>query len=97
MRLTPSSLSLFLCLLITSLQAWSQTGKAEPAPTPPPAPKAAVEPRTERIVVEDSSARIDELRVGGQTKQIDVKPKGGMPAYQVHPESGERTWKVLGF
>ena len=40
---------------------------------------------------------IDELRIGGETKSINVQPKGGMPAYQVGPVSGERSWKVLGF
>ena len=56
-----------------------------------------VEKRTERIHIEDTGAKIDELRIGGETKSIDVKPKGDMPAYQVAPISGERTWKVLGF
>ena len=56
-----------------------------------------VDTRTENIHVEDAAARIDELRVGGETKRISVQPKGGMPAYQVAPKTGERTWKVLGF
>jgi hypothetical protein len=47
--------------------------------------------------VEDADARIDELRVGGETQSISVQPKGGMPAYQVAPKTGERSWKVLGF
>lgn len=62
-----------------------------------PAPDNAVEKRTERIQIEDRSARIDELRVGGETKSITVQPKGGMPAYDVQPASGERSWKILGF
>jgi hypothetical protein len=57
----------------------------------------AVEPRVEHIHLEDKGSVIDELRVGGETKSIEVKPKGGMPAYQVAPESGQRSWKVLGF
>jgi len=56
-----------------------------------------VETRTERIRVEDSGARIDELRVGGETKTIDVQPKGSLPAYQIAPGSGERSWKILSF
>jgi hypothetical protein len=56
-----------------------------------------VEPRIEHIQVEDSAARIDELRVGGETQNITVQPKSGMPSYQVEPKTGERTWKVLGF
>jgi hypothetical protein len=62
-----------------------------------PAPSAGIEKSTERLHVEDTGARIDELRIGGETKTIDVQPKGGMPAYQVQPKSGERSWKILGF
>ena len=67
----------------------------------------------ERIRIEDAGSRIDELRVGGETQSIVVSPKGGMPAYDVIPESanrdlvrgergngrvgGTRVWKVLGF
>ena len=49
------------------------------------APIAAVAPGTERgepnvrrIVVEDELARIDELRVRGQTQQVTVTPKGAI-------------------
>jgi hypothetical protein len=56
-----------------------------------------IEKRTERIHVEDAGSKIDELRIGGETKTIDVKPKSSMPAYQVAPATGERTWKILGF
>ena len=56
-----------------------------------------VESRTERIVVEDTLSRIDELRVGGETRSITVAPRGGMPVYQVEPTRGERSWKVLSF
>ena len=59
--------------------------------------RGALEKRTERIRVEDAGARIDELRVGGETLSISVQPKGGMPAYQIAPTSGERSWKILGF
>lgn len=94
-------------LLLTLALFCASTGQAQP-PAPPsndarqaPAPAASaqgvVEKRTERIRVEDAGARIDELRIGGETKSIDVKPKGGMPAYQIQPSSGERSWKVLGF
>ncbi len=92
MRLT----HLVVPLLLACGQAWSQS----PATPPSAAPESRateVEPRIERIHVEDSGARIDELRVGGDTKRIDVQPKGGMPAYQVAPKTGERTWQVFGF
>ncbi len=107
MRSTPLpkqffTLSLTLSLLTCNL-AWGQTAASQAAPASSPTPlaaaqaKPAVEQRTERIRVEDGGAVIDELRVGGETKSIDVQPKGGMPSYQVAPKSGERSWKVLGF
>ena len=57
-----------------------------------PAPEAgqAVEKKIERIRVEDSGSRIDELRVGGETQSITVSPKGGMPAYEVLPATANR-------
>jgi hypothetical protein len=96
------STHLILPLLLATGLAWSQTPTAAPATTPASAaaPKTArtgIEPRVEHIQVEDSAARIDELRVGGETQSISVQPKSGMPAYQVEPKTGERTWKVLGF
>jgi hypothetical protein len=47
--------------------------------------------KIERIHVEDSGATIDELRVGGQTQNITVKPKSNAPAYQVSPNGAENT------
>jgi hypothetical protein len=93
-------LALPLCLL---LGGTAQAQTAGSAPTPQPASsslkpaKPAPEQATKRIVVEDASTRIEEVRIGSETKSIDVHPKNGMPAYQVAPSSGERTWKVLGF
>ena len=97
---------LFTLSLAWSSACWSQLS----APATPPASaepgvksdnstrtKGVIEKRIERIHIEDSGASIDELRVGGETKTIDVQPKGGMPAYQIEPVSGERTWKILGF
>ena len=63
--------------------------------------------RIERIEIEDAGNRIDELRVGGQTKTITVHPKTAVPPYDVqpadpsHPDArdgaGRRTWKILNF
>jgi hypothetical protein len=98
MRLT----YLILPLVLTCGSAWSQIPPQKGTATPASAPQqadirtgAAVQSR--HIRVEDSGARIDEQRLGGETQSIDVQPKGGMPAYQVAPQTGERTWKVLGF
>lgn len=93
-------LALPLCLLLGGA-AQAQTAGSVPTPQPasssPKPAKPAPEQATQHIVVEDASTRIDEVRIGSETKSIDVQPKNGMPAYQVAPKSGERTWKVLGF
>jgi len=47
--------------------------------------------RTERIRVEDGGSRVDELRVGGQTQSITVRPKvGTLPEYEVQHSDGVR-------
>lgn len=51
----------------------------------------------ETIQVDSPSTRIDEQRFGGETRSISVAPKGGFPAYEVQPQSGVRSWKILGF
>ena len=62
--------------------------------------------RIERIRVEDGGSRVDELRVGGETKAITVQPKvGNLPAYEVQPTNiegadgtnGRRVWRALQF
>jgi len=74
---------LLVCLATGLVQA--QTA------TPAPAEQAdKAEPRVENIRHEDAGSRIDELRVGGETKSITVKPKGDAPAYEVGPESNNR-------
>ncbi len=89
-----------LPLLLACGLAWGQTAsvpaKAASAAMQHDAPVKA-QARIEHIHVEDTGARIDEVRVGGDTQSITVQPKDGMPAYQVAPKTGERTWKVLGF
>ena len=90
---------LLLTFVLSNYAAvWAQ------APTPSERPSTAaatspnpVERRIERIQIEDGGARIDELRVGGETKTITVQPKGGMPGYDVQPVTGARSWKILGF
>lgn len=86
------------CLSICQAQSAAPVqAPVDRSATPAPSATGAIEKRTERIHIEDAGAKIDELRVGGETKTIDVQPKGGMPAYQVQPTSGERSWKILGF
>ncbi|MBU1359423.1 MAG: hypothetical protein KKC79_14825 [Gammaproteobacteria bacterium] len=67
---------------------------AQAAPPPADAPREQLDPKQnqkiERIHVEDSGAKVDELRVGGRTQTITVQPKADVPAYQVLPDNGTR-------
>ena len=85
MRAIPT-LPLFLVCLACGL-AQAQTAAPEATPTDKP---GRTEQRVEQIRHEDAGSRIDELRVGGETKAITVKPKGDAPAYDVAPESTNR-------
>ena len=87
---------LFPIFIACTSLGWAQA----PAPAdllPVSAAPGGIEKRTEHLHHEDSGAKIDELRIGGETKTIDVTPKGGMPSYQIQPITGERSWKILGF
>ena len=71
------------------------------------------EPAVKYTVIEGEGARIDELRVRGQTQRITVTPKGGGKPYEIIPPSGshdlqeapngvrgaagKRVWHVLSF
>lgn len=55
------------------------------AQTPPTEAPLGASPKVERIVHEDAGSRVQELKVGGQTKQIEVQTKADLPAYQVNP------------
>ena len=95
--------TLLVTLLVGSLgpcqaQAQTMTSAVSAAPARESGlPGAGIEKRTERILIEDAGSRIDELRVGGETRSITVQPKGGAPRYQIQPSSGERSWNVLVF
>ncbi|MBX3656568.1 MAG: hypothetical protein KIS62_04585 [Ramlibacter sp.] len=47
-------------------------------------------PQIERIRVEDAGSRVDELRVGGETRSITVQPKNGLPEYEMQATDGAR-------
>ena len=47
--------------------------------------------KIERIRIEDGGARIDELRVGGQTQAITVQPKANVPEYEFQPSDLARS------
>ena len=96
-------------VLCAALPALAQTGAAKVAPAES-APLPASETRAiERITHEDALSRIDEVRVGGETRSIDVKPKNGASGYEIKPLSGADTaaegqgntgrsrWRILSF
>ncbi len=80
----------------------AESGKADPG-----------EPSVRETVIEDDGARIDELKVRGQSKRITVTPKRGGKPYEIitdkgahdHTEGpngfngavGKRVWPVLSF
>ena len=95
-------------------------GLAHAQPTPGPAVAAREAPvldrstqRIEHIQHEDGGSRVDELRVGGETRSINVQPKAGVPSYDVRPadpsgtaagsreagpgSAGPRVWKLHQF
>ena len=73
----------------------------------------AGEPNVRRTVIDDSRARIEELRVRGQLQKVTVAPKGGAPGYEIllgdgthtmgddpgtsRGSAGKRVWNVLKF
>ena len=80
-----------LCVFAGAQGALAQA----PASADPPAPVAdegsrRIEQKTERIRIEDSGARVDEVRVGGQTKSTTVQPKADVPPYEIVPTDGTR-------
>jgi hypothetical protein len=81
------------CLLLLSLLAWTAAGAQTQTPN-----ASAQEPldgrrnqKIERIRIEDGGARIDELRVGGQTQSIVVQPKANLPEYEFQPTDLSRS------
>ncbi|MBL8337426.1 MAG: hypothetical protein U1F00_09690 [Rhodoferax sp.] len=77
-----AGLTLLLCAGASLAQA--------PAPATAPAGEKQVDRKIERIRVDETGTRIDELRVGGETQTITVSPKGSMPAYEVLPATANR-------
>ena len=86
-------LILLAATVVVALPVQAQTAAAKSdgsAGATAPAVAARNDQRIERIHIEDSGARIDELRVGGETRSITVAPKGNMPPYEVTPASANR-------
>jgi hypothetical protein len=96
-------------LVLLAAAAHSQTAPVVQEPQPLDPKKNQ---KIERIHVEDSAVKIDEVRYAGQTQSITVQPKGDMPAYEILPANparasagdarrnttgGERVWNVFSF
>ena len=80
-----------LPIVLFGLSPVSLTWAATPAaPTPP------IDQRIQHIEVQDAGARINELRVGGETQTITVKPSNGLPAYEVVPANAARNRAIDG-
>ena len=107
-------LSVLSVAMAAACVAQAQTAEANQAPAPVPAESPAAKPseRIERITHEDKLSRVDELRVGGQTRSIAVTPKNGAPAYEIVPapggadlsegaagksSTGKSRWRILNF
>ncbi|MDM0113595.1 hypothetical protein QTI66_15655 [Variovorax sp. J22R133] len=109
-----------------ALACMTALGAAQAQNVPPPAPAPGTNSvkddpvdagrrnqKIENIHIEDSGAKIDEQRYGGQTQSITVTPKNNMPSYEVLPNSsgpnadgkgqtgvggtGPAVWNVLKF
>jgi Protein of unknown function (DUF2782) len=86
----PISLLCACCVWVVT--ACSQTPQVPAAPNA----QASLE-RSETLVTEDSSMRIEETRVGGQIRRIRVIPKDGQAPYDIDPVTRQRIWKVAEF
>ena len=75
-----------------ALAAANTTTTAAATVTPTAPPPGRPDQTIQRIRLEDAGARIDEIRVGGETQSITVQPKTGlnMPAYEVKPADSTR-------
>lgn len=88
---------------------------ATPAQAQPAPEQAGADGRrnqkVENLHTEDSGASVDEVRYGGRTQSINVKPKSNVPGYEVLPAdqatgrqgssetgaNGPRVWNVMKF
>ncbi|HEX6361772.1 MAG TPA: DUF2782 domain-containing protein [Albitalea sp.] len=79
------------CAVLASLVAFAPAATAADADEPPATGRRS-EPRVQHTVIEDDGARIEELRVRGQTQRISVTPKGGpiRKPYEIIPADGAR-------
>ena len=86
---TPVLLSISLAVILPAA-AQTPPPDSKPDTATVTATNPPTEKRVEHIRIEDAGSRIDELRVGGETRTITVAPKGGMPAYDIEPATANR-------
>ena len=84
------------CLLLISFLAWTAASAQNAVPLLQAEDQASPRQnqKIQRIRIEDDGARIDELRVGGQTQSIAVQPKANVPGYEFQPSDlgRSRAW-----
>lgn len=88
-----------LCLTLACATAQAQPSPQN-SPTPSPNGREVLSKseqidgrkaqRIEHIQVQDAGSRIDELRVGGETRRITVQSAADVPAYEMLPTDGAR-------
>lgn len=78
---------IFFGLSLLATGAFAQQPLAEPQP----AAEGRKNQKVERIVLEDSGSRVEEVRYAGQSQSITVQPRAGMPEYEIQPTDGARS------
>lgn len=97
-----------LALLVCGGWFFSGSALAQTIADQPTQPPAGIEQKTERIIHHDRGSRIEELRVGGQTRSIQVDTNSQIPGYQVQPldpaqstqgqgAAGKSSWRIIKF
>ncbi len=83
---------------------WASLLPASATEAPAREPVKTLEQRTERLTHQDAGSRIEELRVGGQTRRISVETPTAVPGYEVAPteqqpagQAGRSSWRLLRF
>ncbi|HEX5806466.1 MAG TPA: hypothetical protein VFY31_09050 [Macromonas sp.] len=108
---TSSGRRLALATALLAASPWCALAQTY-STTPTQEPVKTLEQKTEHLTHEDAGSRIEELRVGGQTRSIEVETKTGVPGYQVKPldparpaegtgpgaqPEGKSSWRLLNF
>ena len=87
---TPRSvaLQLWLCCALAIPAGFASAQSAPASTSGTPDPSGPVEQKFERLVHEDGGSKIEEERVGGVTRRIQIQSKLGGKPYEVVPDVG---------